>query len=964
MWATTAAQDKILGLPHRSVHMRVSVDPGGGFVNLSSLEGYDWIVSASWGETVDSSMPDASVKVRHRMHALSMSLLMAGSKLNAGGALLTPGNAIKIETATLAEDQKPVDADYVDSFIGEIDGVDFKKNPIELRCRAEAAPLADTFIETWRVYPDVAGTDDEVQEVAQAIIDDNVTAPPTLYLATGTAGTPRPSGGTDDPSFMLYQYKQQRQPVLNALRVLAGMIGWDVRYKYLTDTGKRELQFYEPGRDLSAIGTLNLTGQPSSGETFSVDGVSIKARTSSPAADEFEIGATVEDTARNIATAVNDGTAGTDVIASRTVDDNVRLMARAAGAAGNSITLTEALSNATVDGAGFLGGTRAGQDVNTTPNYTFGPSQYFDITELALDRSRVRNVIEVVVGVLQSDRTTITDSDSASITQFGRRFAGIAEDGSSQVDTVTEGLRMAQGILSDLKDPEATHAISAQYFWPVELGDVHTYSANGYHYDSDQTLAVVSYRHTVSGTIGRTVILTRGKPSGGVDRWLGMEGRPGVAPPSDLFVDGVVAGIDIASFVGGVRITYDDPRTRNPPMDDWAYSDLHVSTSAAFTPTTSNLVASGRQTSFDVTTLVPGTPYYAKVFAVDSSGNRTLVSSEVNLSSSEVASYHQNLRTEIGSIVPNGEFAVTSLPALEATDPPDNWESIDYASGTPVAIDGWGSAKEVYFDSTEANTDTADRALRIDNAKGTSADPGARSVELVPINGGRPYVMDLAVKSATGSTSTAFLFRIVWYKEDKTDEAGTSTVTGNGTIGSYIYSRNVISAPALARWAQFMVVKTAGIGAGIIYVDRFKMFRGNPAFLVYDSGGQSIPSSSTTTLTYDSESHDHGNNFLTDTFTAPETGDYAFAATNRLASMANGTYALLSIYVDGALSVQGARSYNGSGGSAALGVSVGVPSLRLTAGQLVTIGIFQSDSTSRTATGGQYRFFFSGRRLQ
>jgi hypothetical protein len=766
--------------------MRVLVDAGAGFVNLSDLEGFDWVVSSSWGENVDSPMPDAVVMLRRRMHDLSLSLLMDGSKLNQGGALLNPGNAIRIETATIGMDQQPTDADFLaqNPFIGEIDRVDWKADPIELKCRGEAAPISDTFIETDQKF---ASAGDFVQEVAQDVIDANVVPPPKLFLDTGTAGVPRPTGGTDDPSFLLDPYKQQKQPVMAALRVLAGMIGWDVRYKFIPGTGKRELVFHEPGRDSEAIGTMTMTGQPVVTDTFDIDGVTHTAVAGAPAVNEFNIGADIEETARNISAAVNSGGASANAAASRQPLDVVRFQARAGGAAGNTIVFTESMANTTVDGAGFLGGTRPGKDASTTPDFTFTPDLYWSISQLALDRSRVRNVIQVIYGTKKVDRDKVTVSDGPSIAQFGRRFAGITEDSTSQIDTLTEALRMAQSILEDLKDPEATHGVSAPFFWPIEVSDVHKYAANGVHYDTDQTLAVVSFRHSVSGKKARTVITTRGKPSGGINRWLMMEGRQGVAPGTDLFVDDALPAPTFDPFMGGFRVSYDDPRTRNPPMNDWEYSELHISTAPTFTPTPLTFVSSGRTTRFEVSDLIPGQLYYVKVFAVDTSGNKTLVSSEVSVATQRVGPYHENIDGQQDQLLRNNDLNIFTFDP--DTNMPDGWA---VSVGT---YESGGGADTIYRELSDSRT--GDKALDLFYA-GTAQSPAVIS-EFYPIQGDDIIQRAIVCKSVGANTDPEVRLIVTYYDSSKV-LISTSTTTFDITTAYQRLMSPSSSAPATARY--------------------------------------------------------------------------------------------------------------------------------------------------------------------
>jgi len=107
-----------------------------------------------------------------------------------------------------------------------------------------------------------------------------------------------------------------------------------------------------------ASGTITFTGLPLDGEGFVVGASSYNLWDSlTPAVGEIQIGADATETAANVAAAIN-GDANNTANASVTAVANagvVTLTAIADGTAGN-VTLTEALTNATVSGAGTLTG--------------------------------------------------------------------------------------------------------------------------------------------------------------------------------------------------------------------------------------------------------------------------------------------------------------------------------------------------------------------------------------------------------------------------------------------------------------------------------------------------------------------------------------------------------------------------------------------------------------------------------
>ncbi len=150
-----------------------------------------------------------------------------------------------------------------------------------------------------------------------------------------------------------------------------------------------------------------------------------------------------------------------------------------------------------------------------------GPRDYFSIKGMPISRVDIRNRIRIRYfnsSAGEWQEVFVEDIDSGI--QYGPRFMQLAEAQSTNIDTSFEANTMGQAALADLKDPSFTHQIERRYFWPVQLNDIHTYEANGEHYDTDQTLAVASIQHTLSPSTQRTTIGTRGKPAAALRNWF------------------------------------------------------------------------------------------------------------------------------------------------------------------------------------------------------------------------------------------------------------------------------------------------------------------------------------------------------------------------------------------------------------------------------------------------------------
>ena len=309
----------------------------------------------------------------------------------------------------------------------------------------------------------------------------------TLYSPNGTTSVPYAT--IDDTGFTLNQFKNDKESLLPYMRRSALLIGWELAYRWQEDAAAFELQLFGPERALSARGALTFTGVPTNGQTFALNGVTYTAVTSGASGNEWNIGGTAADNASAVGAMIRSSAQNQTVFAWPDPDDadSVIFDWGTIGSAGNSITFTEGLSNATADGGGFLGATRAGSDGPTTPDFTFSKDDYDNVSSLKISRKDVRNVIRVTfTDPTTNERVTVIRIDEASIAKYGRLYAEFAEDATKGIDTIPEAVAFADAALSDLREPDMVQVVTQDYFWPAEVSDTYTYPANGRHYTSDQ----------------------------------------------------------------------------------------------------------------------------------------------------------------------------------------------------------------------------------------------------------------------------------------------------------------------------------------------------------------------------------------------------------------------------------------------------------------------------------------------
>lgn len=199
----------------------------------------------------------------------------------------------------------------------------------------------------------------------------------------------------------------------------------------------------------------------------------------------------------------------------------------------------------------------------TIADYTYGPYRYLDVTRMALDRTNIRNAIVVEYPVTWSNGNKGTERlpaliDTNSVAKYGRRFMLIREGERSPINTQEKAQALATAALSDLKAPAEEQEIELHFDWRPVIGDLFGFNANGVHYDTIQTLAVTSVRHTIDAGKTRTRLGTRGSPAGSYLGWIsagpgGPNGPPVGAPQNPTGV--ITAGDDPGDLY--VPLTFD-----------------------------------------------------------------------------------------------------------------------------------------------------------------------------------------------------------------------------------------------------------------------------------------------------------------------------------------------------------------------------------------------------------------------
>ncbi|CAM4466597.1 fibronectin type III domain-containing protein [Corallococcus exiguus] len=225
-------------------HLRVLVQRGATWTDLSTLLPGDYLLGVSWSDSVEAPVSDATVTVARNGPdgmRLSLSPLVVSSFLNTGAdgtfqPLLREGAYFRVEVAAVPLDTRRADVPagaWREAWRGRIDEVDAGGDELRITGRDLGGLLQDTWAEVERQYGSTSGT--PVQSIIQSLLNDNGLSDFGLYTPV-------------DPLSMRGPYVQQREPLMDAIRALAEQIGWDVRMRWREDVGAFALTLWSPDR--------------------------------------------------------------------------------------------------------------------------------------------------------------------------------------------------------------------------------------------------------------------------------------------------------------------------------------------------------------------------------------------------------------------------------------------------------------------------------------------------------------------------------------------------------------------------------------------------------------------------------------------------------------------------------------------------------------------------------------------
>lgn len=774
---TISADNAAILAGFQSTQIRMQVkNAAGAWKDLMTFPTFDALEEITWGEEVDSIGVQWNATLTREQAKISLSPFMAASPLNhdfdpasSSAPLLQVGRLMKVEYSIHANGD-PRARTWTLAFQGYVEAINAGgRDTVSIEGRGLEAQLQNAYIERERIYAFAQGVwatkgcyvwdASRVWVVGDLMVPTDTKRNGHFYRVTtaGTGGTAEPTWNTGGASTT-----NDGTAVFTESGSTSTSVGTDIEVvlqQILDDNGFGVVSLWCPTSPSYAVKNFKLNRQP------------------------------LFEALRNMV----DGTIGWCL---RYMDD----------AGSPRLKLFDPLRS------------------TTTSLRTFGPTEIaedgYNRVEVRLEN--IRNAVDVTFSDAQDldasgnpTRKTVSRSDAASITKYGRLFCAVAESSSSNIDTTAEATALADRMLSDLAEPTADLEAELLYFFPfVELCDLYTFAADGVHFDSDQKLAVSSYTHRVNARECATTLRIRGKPaSQSADGWFTMlEDSVGADTHALTALENTIPLLLEADTipVGGTRISFDWAQTRKPQETTF---ELHISTSAGFTPSGATLYAAGRERAFEVGNLDPDVPHYAKLVPITWNASRPIrgqASSELTFTPGRGQATHLNPNVIWGRLPLNGGFETQTFP----NKPPDFW-----FLGDPDQWDGPGPSGGL----AELGTTGGCSGANFVKLSTTTAGAGSRvtlfSAEFT-VNELETYVATMWKKNVSGSGNNLIL-AVSWRDISHAVISRTDTAFDLATdVGAWAkVSTGVLTPPANSRFARVGIEISSGASGRETHVD-------------------------------------------------------------------------------------------------------------------------------------------------
>jgi len=257
---------------------------------------------------------------------------------------------------------------------------------------------------------------------------------------------------------------------------------------------------------------------------------------------------------------------------------------------------------------------------------TFDPDAYLNLKSVAIDEANIRNYCHVVYGDV-SDRDSLavpkrkraSAQNTASIEKYGRRYCQVAEDVTSDVDTLAEAEALAEAVVADLAEPKVAIEMVLSEWPQTELSDYYAIDPDDVHFSAQQKLAVIGYAHVSNSQGGITTVKLRGQPVAQYNRYMSVLSQPG-AGGAPFRAPEIPSTVSVAAGPRSAEVSFDYPTAERSAQFDQA--EIHLSTTPGFTASAATLakVVRGNRTVLEN---LPLEKKYAQIVFRDKNNNRT-----------------------------------------------------------------------------------------------------------------------------------------------------------------------------------------------------------------------------------------------------------------------------------------------------------------------------------------------------
>lgn len=647
---------------------RLSNDSGSTWQDLRSLRNRDFYMGASWTESVDSGITELHLYLRREVDSLSLSPYIQGSALNnpAGSyePLLQDGHSlVQVQVAIRPlQATPPEEADWLSVFEGLLVafGGGSGEGVLDCYCRDMGAFLMHTFIEEEREYGSDSGT--PLETVVAQILSDNYLAPgyvrwaPTTTFPLNAQGLPRPGRATGYWYLGDFNSGETTGVVEPSWPTTVGGVFDGTTTWYLNSLVDNVYLLYTPTSPGWDLGRYKQKCEPvfTACETLAMQ-LGWVTRYAYDSSDAFRFTLWAPD--RDAISPVY------------TLKEYQRLAVPTFGAE------TDYIRNAV-------------------------EIPYFDKADL--DASGAPKLKRVLVDKDYAGDAAVAAMAAASETSRGRRFMRYAPAAGANIDTQSEAERLGEAAIKDLAEPMVDAEVTTSFLHFLQLGDLITLPADNVNHDTDMDVAVTVIKQALTAD-GRaaTTLGVRGRPQVARIQWIERAMYPHSARPLNLTGPDAVSNVTVEETTEGTLVWFDEPLRGVRPFD----YELHLSTSSGFTPDDTTLYSTTRTNQFTVTSLTPGTTYYAKVVprSAPLESNRAGLRGTVSAQATIVPRYVEPRRLQpkvVETFLPrNGSFEAQN----DASAPPDTFTfNGTWNTDAERVTGGYSGGFAVRFNNTSA----------------------------------------------------------------------------------------------------------------------------------------------------------------------------------------------------------------------------------------------------------------------